>query len=48
MWIVFNCTSTERFGLPDSGYQDGTFWIISSTTGEALPRNMQLGIRYQF
>ena len=44
----FNCTNTERFGLPDTGYEDATFGTISSTAGGALPRNMQLGIRYQF
>ena len=44
----FNCANTERFGLPDTGYQDSTFGVISSTAGGALPRNMQLGIRYQF
>jgi len=44
----FNCTNTERFGLPDSGYGSPTFGIISSTAGGALPRNMQLGVRYQF
>jgi len=44
----FNCTNTERFGLPDSGYEDSTFGVINSTAGGALPRNMQLGIRYQF
>jgi len=43
-----NCTNTERFGLPDFGYGDSTFGIISSTAGGALPRNMQLGVRYQF
>jgi hypothetical protein len=44
----FNCTNTERFGLPDTGYGDSTFGVISSTAGGALPRNMQLGLRYQF
>ncbi|HEY5256329.1 MAG TPA: carboxypeptidase-like regulatory domain-containing protein [Acidobacteriaceae bacterium] len=44
----FNCTNTERFGLPDTGYEDSTFGVISSTAGGALPRNMQLGLRYQF
>ena len=44
----FNCTNTERFGLPDSGYEDSTFGVISSTAGGALPRNMQLGVRYEF
>ncbi len=44
----FNCTNTERFGLPDTGYEDSTFGIISSTATGALPRNMQLGVRYQF
>jgi hypothetical protein len=44
----FNCTNTERFGLPDTGYGDSTFGIISSTASGALPRNMQLGIRYEF
>ena len=43
-----NCTNTERFGLPDYGYGDSTFGIISSTAGGALPRNMQLGVRYEF
>jgi len=43
-----NCTNTERFGLPDFGYGDSTFGIISSSAGGALPRNMQLGARYQF
>ncbi len=43
-----NCTNTERFGLPDDGYGDSTFGIISSTAGGALPRNMQLGVRYEF
>jgi hypothetical protein len=44
----FNCTNTERFSLPDSGFEDSTFGAISSTAGGALPRNMQLGLRYQF
>lgn len=44
----FNCTNTPRFGLPDTGYEDSTFGIISSTAGGSLPRNMQLGVRYQF
>ena len=44
----FNCTNTERFGVPDTGYESPTFGVISSTAGGALPRNMQLGIRYQF
>jgi hypothetical protein len=44
----FNCTNTERFSIPDTGYQSPTFGVISSTAGGALPRNMQLGIRYQF
>ncbi|MGO8719865.1 MAG: carboxypeptidase regulatory-like domain-containing protein [Acidobacteriaceae bacterium] len=44
----FNCTNTPRFGLPDTGYEDSTFGIISSSAGGALPRNMQLGLRYQF
>ena len=44
----FNCTNTERFGLPDSGYGDSTFGVISSTAAGALPRNMQLGVRYEF
>lgn len=44
----FNCTNTERFGLPDTGFQSPTFGVISSSAGGALPRNMQLGIRYQF
>jgi hypothetical protein len=44
----FNCTNTPRFGLPDTGYEDSTFGIISGSAGGALPRNMQLGLRYQF
>jgi hypothetical protein len=44
----FNCTNTDRFSLPDSGVGDGTFGIISSSAMGALPRNMQLGIRYEF
>lgn len=44
----FNCTNTPRFGLPDTGYEDSTFGVISSSAGGALPRNMQLGVRYQF
>jgi len=44
----FNCTNTPRFGLPDTGYGSSTFGIISSSAGGALPRNMQLGVRYQF
>ena len=43
-----NCTNTERFSLPDVGVGDSTFGIISSTATGALPRNMQLGARYQF
>ena len=43
-----NCLNTERFGLPDYGYGDSTFGIISSTAGGALPRNMQLGARFEF
>ncbi|MFZ0662237.1 MAG: TonB-dependent receptor [Acidobacteriaceae bacterium] len=42
----FNCTNTPRFWSPDTGYQDSTFGVISSTA--AAPRNMQLGLRYQF
>ncbi len=44
----FNCTNTERFGTPDTAYGDATFGLISSTAAGALPRNMQLGIRYEF
>ncbi len=44
----FNCSNTERFGVPDFGYQSPTFGVISSTAGGALPRNMQLGVRYEF
>jgi len=44
----FNCTNTERFGLPDSGFEDPSFGVIASTAGGALPRNMQVGVRYQF
>lgn len=44
----FNCTNTERFGIPGNGYGAGTFGVISGTAGGALPRNMQLGIRYEF
>ncbi|HEX4020353.1 MAG TPA: TonB-dependent receptor [Acidobacteriaceae bacterium] len=44
----FNCTNTPRFGLPDNGYEDSTFGVISSSAGGALPRNMQIGVRYQF
>jgi hypothetical protein len=43
-----NCMNTERFGIPDFGYGDSTFGVISSTAGGALPRNLQLGARYQF
>ena len=43
-----NCANTERFGLPDYGYGDSTFGIISSSAGGALPRNMQLGARFEF
>ncbi len=44
----FNCTNTERFGLPDTAYGSSTFGLISSTAAGALPRNMQLGLRYEF
>ena len=49
----FNCTNTPRFEYPDAGWgEDGTFGVISSTAGSngggAPPRNMQLGVRYQF
>ncbi|MGC9293305.1 MAG: carboxypeptidase regulatory-like domain-containing protein [Acidobacteriaceae bacterium] len=44
----FNCANHERFGLPDTGYGDATFGVISSTATGYLPRNMQLGARYQF
>ena len=44
----FNCLNTERFGIPDFGYGDSTFGLIQSTAGGALPRNLQLGARYQF
>ena len=44
----FNCTNTPRFGLPDTSYGSPTFGLISSSAGGALPRNMQLGVRYQF
>ncbi len=43
-----NCTNTVRFGLPDYKYGDSTFGLISSTASGSLPRNMQLGARYQF
>ncbi len=43
-----NCLNTERFGLPDYGYGDSTFGIISGTAGGALPRNMQVGARFEF
>jgi hypothetical protein len=48
----FNCTNTPRFEYPDTGYEGSTFGVISSTAGSngggAFPRNMQLGVRYQF
>jgi hypothetical protein len=44
----FNCTNTDRFGLPDTGYEDPSFGIIGASAAGALPRNMQLGIRYEF
>lgn len=44
----FNCTNSERFANPDTGYGDSTFGVISSTAGGYSPRNMQLGVRYQF
>jgi hypothetical protein len=44
----FNCTNTPRFAPPDTGYGDATFGVISSSATGSLPRNMQLGIRYQF
>jgi hypothetical protein len=44
----FNCTNTPRFGPPDTGYEDPSFGTITSTAGGSLPRNMQLGFRYQF
>lgn len=44
----FNCTNSERFAPPDTGYGDSTFGVISSTAGGYSPRNMQLGVRYQF
>ena len=43
-----NCLNTERFGIPDFGYGDSTFGLISGTAGGALPRNMQLGARFEF
>jgi hypothetical protein len=43
-----NCTNTERFGIPDSGFGDSTFGVISGTAGGALPRNLQMGARYEF
>lgn len=42
----FNCTNTPRFAIPDTGYEDATFGVISSTAAAA--RNMQLALRYQF
>jgi hypothetical protein len=44
----FNCTNTPRFGLPGTAYGSSTFGFVSSSAGGALPRNMQLGLRYQF
>jgi hypothetical protein len=43
-----NCTNTPRFGLPDIGYGDSTFGVISSSAAGQLPRNLQLGARYEF
>lgn len=43
-----NCTNTERFGIPDLGYGNSTFGVINSTAAGTLPRNLQLGARYQF
>jgi hypothetical protein len=44
-----NCLNTERFGVPGFAYGDpSSFGLINSTAGGALPRNMQLGARYQF
>lgn len=42
----FNCTNTPRFAIPDTGYENSTFGVISSTATAA--RNMQLALRYQF
>ena len=44
----FNCTNTPRFGVPDTGYGDSTFGIISSSAGGQLPRYLQLGARFEF
>lgn len=44
----FNCTNTPRFGVPNTAFGSSTFGSISSSAGGALPRNMQLGARYQF
>jgi hypothetical protein len=44
----FNCTNTPRFAPPDTGYQDGSFGTVSSTASGSTPRNLQLGLTYEF
>jgi hypothetical protein len=44
----FNAFNTERFGLPDTLFGDGTFGQISTTATGSTPRHGQLGVRLEF
>jgi hypothetical protein len=44
---VFNITNTPNFQPPDANFGSTTFGSISST-GNAIPRQMQFGLKYLF
>jgi len=44
---VFNITNTPNFQPPDGNFGSTTFGSISST-GNAIPRQMQFGLKYLF
>jgi hypothetical protein len=44
----FNAFNTERFGLPDTLFGDGTFGQVATTAMGSTPRHGQLGVRLEF
>jgi hypothetical protein len=44
----FNAFNTERFGLPDTLFGDGTFGQVATTATGSTPRHGQLGVRLEF
>jgi hypothetical protein len=44
---IYNITDTANFQPPDGNFGSTTFGSIS-TTGNAIPRQMQFGVKYLF